>query len=96
LKPSFSGKKFREELFDFTLKLDQTSNVLLLFFSISKKHFNAVKRNTIKRRIKEFLRTNIPSLLGELHFFVRKPFSLSDKQVLKEALNKTLTRIKGL
>jgi ribonuclease P protein component len=94
LKPSFSGKKFRGELFDFSIRLDQSTSVLLLFFSISKKHFNAVKRNTIKRRIKEYLRLNIPSFFGELHFFIRRSFPLSDKMVLKKALDNSLIRIK--
>jgi ribonuclease P protein component len=94
LKPSFNGKKIKGELFDFSIRLDRSSTVLLLFFSISKKHFNAVKRNIIKRRIKEYLRVNVPLVFGELHFFIRRSFSLSDKMVLKQALDNSLVRIK--
>ncbi|MBL8027077.1 MAG: ribonuclease P protein component [Fibrobacteres bacterium] len=93
MKPTFLGKKFRGELFDFIIRIDKQKSVLQLFFSISKKHFNAVKRNTIKRRIKEFYRTQYPSLTGELHYFIRKPFSLSNKEILRNAMNKSLEKI---
>ncbi|MDY0084201.1 MAG: ribonuclease P protein component [Ignavibacteriaceae bacterium] len=63
-----------------------------LQFSISGKLFNAVKRNTIKRRIKAFLGVNYPQNSEKLVFIIKKKFSLQEKNVLLTAVTDVLDK----
>lgn len=87
------NKRIYGNFFDCIVVDNKEPSPAKLSFALSKRYFNAVKRNTIKRRIRALCQVDYGALNGNYRFVAKKRFPLYEKKIFYSSLKKIFTEL---